>query len=486
MISNEESKPVQAEQAAPVAPVTPEQPETSGDLNISRRELLKGAGALAVAGGAVFSGTLGALGTNYAYAQGAGRIKIGWIGCGGRGGGAVRQSLDAAPEMLLWAAGDVFPKAKGARDGVARDSKYKDKVDCPDERCFEGFDNYKGVVDSGIDMIVHATPPGFRPQHVAYAVEKGKHVFSEKPFAVDVWGVQQILAAAKMADEKKLGIVAGTQRRHDKSYIETINKIKEGAIGDIVSGQCYWNQGGLWDNSNQFKPGMSDMEKQLINWYYYTWICGDHIVEQHIHNLDVMNWVIGAHPDSAVGMGGRQVRTDPRFGHIYDHFATELTYPGGIKVLSFARHQDATTGNVSEFIQGTKGTSNANSRIYVKGQPEWKAPGGGRDAYIQEHIDLVDSIKAGKPLNEGVQIAESTLTAIMCREACYTGKAIQWNQLLSSGQQLFQAKPEWGPLPTPEVAKPGRTMVKRADISQEQVDELKKNGGIVTEKPLKA
>jgi predicted dehydrogenase len=450
----------------------PETQPVNEELNVTRRDFVKGA---AVTTAAVFAGTAyGALGTNYAHAQGAGRIKVGWIGAGGRGNGAVRQNLDAAPEMLLWAIGDVFPgKAKGARDGIARDEKYKSKVDVTDDRCFGDFDNYKGVIDSGIDLLVHATPPGFRPPHIAYAVEKGKHVFSEKPFAVDAWGVQKILDAAKMADEKKLGIVAGTQRRHDASYIQTINRIKEGAIGDLISGQCYWNQGGLWDRGGRDKY-KNDMEWQLNQWYYFTWICGDLIVEQHIHNLDVMNWVIGAHPESAVGMGGRQVRTQPQFGHIYDHFATELTYPGGIKVLSFARHQDNTAGNVSEFIQGSKGTSNCSNRIWAKGEAEWKAPGGGKDAYQQEHDNLVNSIKAGKPLNEGVQIAESTLTAIMCREACYTGKQIRWNDLLKSGQQLFQANYEWGPLPIPPVPTPGRTMIKRVDISQEMIDELKK------------
>jgi predicted dehydrogenase len=287
-----------------------------------------------------------------------------------------------------------------------------------------------------------------------------------------------------MADEKKLGIVGGTQRRHQKSYIETINRIKEGAIGDLISGQCYWNQGSLWnrgardakngDGSPRFK---SDMEWQMNQWYYFTWICGDLIVEQHLHNLDVMNWVIGAHPESAVGMGGRQVRTEPHFGHIYDHFATEYTYPGGIKVLSFCRHMDNTASNVSEFIQGSKGTSNCSNRIWPKGEAEWRAPGGGIDPYQQEHNDLVASIKEGKPLNEGVAVSESTLTAIMGREACYTGKQIRWNDLLNSGQDLFQAKLEWGPLPVPPVARPGRTNVSRIDISQEDIDKLKNQAG---------
>ena len=463
---------IHEQEQSPVTPAPEVSSETASDLDVSRRDFVKGA---AVTTAAVFAGTAyGALGNNYAHAQGQGRIKVGWIGAGGRGNGAVRQNLDAGPEMQLWAIGDVFPgKAKGSRDGIVRDEKYKNKVNVPDERCFGDFDNYKGVIDSGIDLLVHATPPGFRPIHVAYAIEKGKHVFAEKPFAVDAWGVQQVLNAAKIADQKKLSIVAGTQRRHQKSYIETINRIKEGAIGDIVSGQCYWNQGELWDRGprENFK---NDMEWQLNQWYYFTWICGDLIVEQHLHNLDVMNWVIGAHPESAVGMGGRQNRTAPRFGHIYDHFATELTYPGGIKVLSFARHMNNTAGNVSEFVQGTKGKSNPGGRIWVTGGQEWGAPGGGKDPYQQEHDDMIQSIRDGKPLNEGVAVAESTLTAIMCREASYTGKEIRWDSLLNSGQQLFQANYEWGPLPVPPVAVPGRTMIKRVDISQEMIDELKK------------
>ena len=463
---------IHEQEQTPVTPASEVASEQTSNLDVSRRDFVKGA---AVTTAAVFAGTAyGALGNNYAHAQGAGRIKVGWIGCGGRGNGAVRQNLDAAPEMLLWAIGDAFPgKARGSRDGIARDEKYKSKVDVTDDRCFGDFDNYKGVIDSGIDLLVHATPPGFRPIHVAYAVEKGKHVFAEKPFAVDAWGVQKIYDAAKMADEKKLSIVAGTQRRHDKSYIETINKIKEGAIGDLISGQCYWNQGLLWDRGGRDKF-KNDMEWQMNQWYYFTWLCGDLVVEQHLHNLDVMNWVIGAHPESAVGMGGREMRTEPQFGHIYDHFATELTYPGGVKVLSFARHMNNTASNVSEFIQGSKGTSNCSNRIWVKGEAEWKAPGGGKDAYQQEHDDMINSIKAGKPLNEGVAVADSTLTAIMCREASYTGKEIRWDALLKSGQQLFQANHEWGPLPVPPVARPGRTMIKRVDISQEMIDELKK------------
>lgn len=449
---------------------------STADTELSRRDFVKG---VAVTTAAVFAGTAyGALGTNYAHAQGNGRIKVGWVGCGGRGGGAVRQSLDAADEMLLWAVGDVFDRAKGARDGVLND--HKNKVDCPDERCFTGFDAYKGVIDSGIDLLVQTTPPGFRPIHIEYAIQQGKHVFAEKPFGVDAWGVQKVMAAAKMADEKKLAIVSGAQRRHQKHYLETIARIKEGAIGDIVSGQCYWNQNGeLWDRSKDrdFNPEWDDMKKQVWNWYHYTWLCGDHVVEQHLHNLDVMNWMIGTHPDSAVGMGGRQSRLTPP-GHAFDHFATELTYPNGIKVLSMARQQNNTEGNVSEAVQGTKGsafTDGGRAEITIYGQADkWRPAGGGRDPYQQEHIDMVQSIKDGKPLNEGHRMAESTLTAIMCREACYTGKKILWDQLLNSGQQLFQAAYEWGPLPTPPVARPGRTMVKRVDISQDMVDELKK------------
>ncbi len=465
-VEQQDKQPVLPVAEAEVKPV-----EGSAELDVTRRDFIKGA---SVATAAVFAGTAyGALGNNYAHAQGAGRIKVGWVGCGGRGSGAVRQNLDAAPEMLLWAVGDAFPKAKGARDGVRNDEKYKNKVDCPDERCFEGFDAYKGVVDSGIDLMVHATPPGFRPMHVAYAVEKRKHVFAEKPYGVDAHGVKMVMDAAELAKKNNTAIVAGTQRRHDKSYNETIAKIKEGAIGDIISGQCYWNQGLLWDRGGRDKF-KNDMEWQMTQWYYFTWICGDLVVEQHLHNLDVMNWAIGAHPESAVGMGGREVRTQPQFGHIFDHFATELTYPGGVKVLSFARHMNNTASNVSEFIQGSKGTSNCSNRVWAKGEAEWKAPGGGIDPYQQEHIDLVQSIKDGKPLNEGQQVAESTLTAIMCREASYTGKQIKWDDLLKSDQQLFQANYEWGPLPVPPVAVPGRTMIKRVDISQEMVDELKK------------
>jgi myo-inositol 2-dehydrogenase / D-chiro-inositol 1-dehydrogenase len=473
MSNLEEQKPVQPAQEAAETTTT----------DVSRRDFIKRAG---VTTAAVFAGTAyGALGTNFAHAQGQQRIKVGWIGCGGRGHGAVRQNLEAAPEMLLWSVGDVFPKARGQRDGLKNDAKYKDKVDCPDERCFEGFDAYKGVIDSGVDLIVHATPPGFRPEHIHYAVSKGRHVFAEKPFGVDAAGVKLCMEAAKIADAKKLSVVPGTQRRHTQSYIQTVRRLREEkAIGDIVSGQCYWNQGLLWDNgdrdaknpdgSPKFK---NDMEWQLKQWYYFTWICGDHIVEQHVHNLDVINWVIGAPPVAASGMGGRQVRVEPRFGHIYDHFATEYEYPGGVKVLSFCRHQNNTEGKETQMVQGTKGVSYPHGEIQLYGETtKWRAPGGGRDGMAQEHIDLVTAIKEGKPLNECQRMAESTLTAIMGREASYTGKRVNWNQLLDSDQKLFQAKLEWGPLPVPEVARPGRTMVKRVDISQEMIDALKAGG----------
>jgi predicted dehydrogenase len=285
------------------------------------------------------------------------------------------------------------------------------------------------------------------------AVAAGKHVFMEKPVAVDPTEVRQVIAASDLAAQKKLGIVAGTQRRHEAPYIETMKRVHAGAIGDIISAQCYWNQGGLWMNARQ--PAWSDMEWQLRNWLYFTWLSGDHIVEQHVHNLDVVNWAIQATPVKALSLGGRQVRTDPAYGHVYDHFTTEFEYPNGVKVLSMCRQIDGTASRVEERVQGTKGTTNCNGSI--RGQNAWRFEGERNNPYVQEHTDLIASIRANKPLNEGRRIAESTLTAIMARMSAYTGQEVTWDQAMNSKLSLMPAKLEMGPMPVPPVAVPGKT-----------------------------
>jgi len=420
---------------------------------LSRRDFLKTSAAVSAAT------LMTDLGTNYAFAQGSDRLRVGLIGCGGRGTGAAMDNLSAAPNVVLVALGDLFPdRLNGCRDRLKeraqKDKAFAEKCKVTDDHCFSGFDAYKQVIASDVDLVILATPPGFRPIHLKAAVEAGKHVFMEKPVAVDAPGVRSVIQSADLAAQKGLGIVAGTQRRHHAGYVETMKRIHDGAIGEIVAAQCYWNQGGLWSVERQ--PSMSDMEWQIRNWLYFTWLSGDHIVEQHIHNLDVINWAMQAHPVRALGMGGRQSRTAPVFGHIFDHFTVEYEYPNGARVLSMCRQIDGTAFRVAERIVGTKGYSNASS--FIRGQHPWRFEAQKPIfEYVQEHTDLIESIRTGKPLNEGRQIAESTLTAIMGRMSAYTGQEVTWEQALNSQENLLPAKFEFGPLPVPPVAVPGQT-----------------------------
>lgn len=419
---------------------------------ISRRDFLKSSAAVAV----IASAGPMILGQG-AHAAGSDVIRVGVIGCGGRGTGAARDALSSEGVKIV-ALGDLFQdRVDNAFRSLTGDEKLKDKVDITPDRCFTGFDNYKKVIAAGVDMVILAAPPGFRPPHLKAAVQAGKHVFMEKPVAVDAPGVRTVIAAGEMAKQKGLGIVAGTQRRHQASYVETINKIRDGAIGEIVGGQCYWNQGGLWNHGR--KPEWSDMEWQVRNWLYFSWLSGDHICEQHVHNIDVINWAIGAHPVKAYGFGGRQVRTDPAYGHIFDHFTIHFEYPSGARILSMCRQIDGCTNNVSEFVQGKKGTSNCANTIWRdkdKGRA-WTYAGPTPGPYQQEHKDLIASIRAGAPLNEAQQVAESCMTAIMGRMSAYTGQEITWDMALNSKESLMPEVLELGPLPVAPVAVPGKT-----------------------------
>ena len=398
------------------------------------------------------------------WAQGSDTLRVGLIGCGGRGTGAARDCLQGNDGVELVALGDVFPDRvqqcmASLAELAAEDAAFGAKVKVREDRTFVGFDAYRGVLDANIDLVLIATPPAFRPQHVAAAVDAGTHIFMEKPVAVDPTGIRSILASSERAQSKGLGIVAGTQRRHDAAYNDLMARIHDGAIGEIVGGQVYWNQGGLWMNERQ--PEWSDVEWQLRNWLYFTWLSGDHIVEQHIHNLDVANWALRAHPVRAVGVGGRQWRTDPAYGHIYDHFAIDFEYPGGVHVMSMCRQIDGTESNVSEHLVGTRGAANLSRWIQAGTAWRYEAPRSPVSPYQQEHTDLVNSIRAGAPLNEGRQVAESTLTAIMGREAAYTGAAITWDELLAADQSLVPTAVEFGTMDVAPVAIPGVTTLER-------------------------
>ncbi|MGQ9729976.1 MAG: Gfo/Idh/MocA family oxidoreductase [Candidatus Zipacnadales bacterium] len=418
---------------------------------IRRRDFLKSSAAVTAA--TMASGLF----SSGVWTQGTERLRVGLIGCGGRGNGAVRDHMNANEGVELYALGDLFEdRARGALNSLKE--PLGDKYNVTEERCFWGFDAYQKVIDSGVDLIIHATPPGFRPLHFKAAIEAGKHVFMEKPVAVCPTGVRMVLEAGKLAAEKGLGVVAGTQRRHQRGYQETIKRIHGGAIGKVLVMQVYWNQGGLWSHDHAEHPQWSDVEWQIRNWLYFTWASGDHICEQHIHNLDIANWVLQAHPLEVVCIGGRQVRTEPRFGHIYDHFAADFTYPDGVKVLSMCRQIDGTDSRVGEEAIGTEGRSNPGG--WIGGKEEYRHRGeGDPNPYEQEHRDLVASIRAGEPLNESQQVAESTMCAIMARMSAYTGKKVTWDWALNESKlDLVATLPtEFGDRPVDEVAMPGKT-----------------------------
>jgi len=384
-------------------------------------------------------------------------IKVGLIGCGGRGTGAARNILTADKGVELVAVGDVFEgQAKNAARQLAENKKYGSRVKIGNN-IFSGLDNYKKVLESGIDLVILATPPGFRPYHLQAAVEAGKHIFTEKPVAVDGPGIRMVMAAYEESLKKKLAIVAGTQRRHQKGYIETVAQLHDGAIGKILSARAYWNGDGIWFKNRQ--PNQSDAEYQMNNWYHFVWTCGDHIVEQHVHNLDVINWITRSHPVRAYGMGGRSHRpkgTPQEVGHIFDHFAVEYEYADGMRLFSFCRHAPDTWTNISEHVTGEKGTCQVNN--YNINGKKAGSDDGAMDPYEQEHVDLLRSIREGKPLNELKTVAESTLTAIMGRMATYTGIPITWEMALNSKEVTMP--PELtlqSKITVPPVAIPGQT-----------------------------
>lgn len=403
-------------------------------------------------------------------------IRIGVIGCGGRGTGAVLNVLGAQTRVIYPATGyhteDVAQTGPIERKDVqvialadvfedrlerCRDNLAKLNINIPNERCFTGFDGYKKLLAiPEINYVILATPPHFRPQQLMDSIRAGKHVFMEKPVAVDGPGVRMVIEAGELAKQKGLGIAAGTQRRHQRSYRETIKRLQDGAIGDILYARAYWCGGEIWVIDR--KPNMTDMEWQLRNWNYFTWLSGDHIVEQHVHNLDIINWVLNAHPIRAVvGCGGRQVRTDAKYGNIYDHFTVEFEYPNGVRMFSFSRQINGCDGKVEEAVVGTKGVSNCHNYIRGEGNSLWRYRDADPNAYEAEHQNLIASIRAGQPINEARNVAESTLTAIMGRECVYSGKVVEWNAIFNSKVRLGPDKYEFGPLPITPVPMPGRT-----------------------------
>ncbi len=394
-----------------------------------------------------------------AHAAGDDTIRVGLIGCGGRGTGAASQALRADANVKLVAMADAFrDNLEDKLQVLSRDNDIRDKIDVPKERQFAGFDAYQQCIDSGVDLVILATPPGFRPIHLAAAIAADKHVFMEKPVAVDGPGIRSVLESVAQAKEKKLGIGVGLQRHHQTPYLETVKRLQDGEIGDIVSARAYWNGAGVWVRPR--KDDQTEMEYQMRNWYYFNWLCGDHIVEQHIHNLDVINWVKDAYPVRCQGMGGREVRRGENHGEIYDHHAVEYEYADGSRMFSFCRHIPNCWNSVTEHVQGTKGRADiSGSRIETADGSRWRYRGDNPNPYQVEHDDLFASIRSGNPLNEGEYGAYSTLTSIMGRMATYSGKMVTWEQALSSELDLSPTKYAWdAEPPKPTVAVPGVTL----------------------------
>jgi len=427
------------------------------EKQVSRRDFLKGSAAVAA------TAALAGVGTHYVYAAGSDTIKVGLIGCGGRGTGAIAQCCEAADitktNIKVVAFGDLWQdKAKKAMDGLKKNQNHGSKVGATDATCFGGFDAGDKVIASGVDLIVTAAPPGFRPMHFDAAIKAGKNVFMEKPVCVDPNGYRIVSAAAAAADQKKLTVVAGTQRRHSKRFQATMEEIKKGTMGKLVGGQFYW-MGGPVTHNRPRGQGMSDIEWQVLNWYAWSWTCGDHIVEQHVHNLDVMLWAFGGPPESAVGIGGRQLRPEP--GNIFDHHAVEYTFPGGVKCASYCSHFGHSAANrETNRVVGEKGTSNCSGEILSHTKESmWSSKGEEINPQVQEHVDCLNSITGkDKHLNEAQQVADSSMTAVLGRMCTYTGREIKWDWATKvSKLRLGPEKLVFGPYKADEVAKPGET-----------------------------
>jgi myo-inositol 2-dehydrogenase/D-chiro-inositol 1-dehydrogenase len=406
----------------------------------TRRELLATSSAL------LGSSLLGrASAAPVARAGGADLLRVALVGCGGRGTGAALQALSTEGPVHLVAMADAFrDRLDASLAELAR--SIPERLDVPESRRFTGFDAFQRAIDVDVDVVILATPPGFRPLHFEYAIARGRHVFMEKPVAVDAPGVRRVLAAGALARRAGLKVGVGLQRRHDPRYVETVQRIRDGALGELELVRCYWNGVRPWVRRRE--PGWTEMEYQMRNWYYFNWLCGDHIVEQHIHNLDVANWIRGATPVSAQGQGGRQGPEDPDQGEIFDHHMVEYTYADGTKLLSQCRQIAGCWESVSEHALGAEGEADVSGfRIDARGGWEWRWRGESPDPYQAEHDALFAAIRADAPYDESETGAHATLTAILGRMATYSGRAVTWDEALASELDLSPASFAWDAAP---------------------------------------
>jgi predicted dehydrogenase len=435
----------------------------SSASRLSRRQFLQtGSGALA---GAALAGALSI--ERSAHAAGSDQLKLALVGCGGRGSGAAGQALSTSCNLKLVAMADLQPEQ--LEKGLSNlNERHADKVEVPKEHQFNDFDGYKKAIALA-DVVILATSPGFRPVHFEEAVRQGKHVFMEKPVATDAPGIRRVIAAAAEAKKKNLKVGVGFQRHHQAGYVELVKRIHDGALGEIQLLRAYWD-GGSRDGVERL-PGEMEMHYQIRNWYYFTWLSGDHIVEQHIHNIDVCNWIKGEHPMRAQGMGGRQVRNAKRHGQIFDHHFVEYEYADGSRMISQCRQIPHCWPNVSEHAHGTKGSADlmAGRNVFaIKGANAWRFPSKSptRDAYQQEHDDLFTAIVNDNPYNEAESAAFSTMTGILGRMATYSGQQVEWDDAFNSKTQLVPDPCTWETetpvLPDADgwypVAKPGTTI----------------------------
>ena len=401
------------------------------------------------------------VGTHRMYAAGSDKVRVGLIGCGGRGTYDSSNCLKAAENVELVAMGDLFEdRLKACRNTLSHNMP--DKVKVTDETAFTGWDAYKKVIGSDVDLVILTTPPHFRPLMLKAAIEAGRHVFMEKPVAVDPVGVRSVIASSDLADRKGLTILAGTQMRRISHLVEAVKKLRGGALGQIVSGQCFRLGGGMrgWGPKKR-QPGWSDMEWQLRRWLFMTWLSGDFIAEMHVHNLDIMNWAIGAHPVQCIGMGGRQQRIEPEYGDSYDHFAVEYEYPNGLRVAYQGAQQDGISNPHHQRLVGTRGSALLDfGRVVIEGANPAEIAWDQVNPCLTQHANQIDAIRRDQRLNEGRRIAESSLTAIMGRMSAYTGRALKWDWAMNASKlDLSPPAYEFGDLPMPPVPIPGKTQL---------------------------
>ena len=424
----------------------------------SRREFLKASTLAAISAGAAARAYSAAAG---APVGGSDLLRVGLIGCGGRGTGAAAQALQADKNVKLVAMADMFEdRLQTSLTSLQKKEEIAQKIDVPKDRQFVGFDAYQGLIAGGVDVVLLATPPHFRPAHLKAAVDAGIHIFAEKPVAVDAPGVRSVLDTCQKAQERGVSLVSGLCLRYSYGFQELVKRIHQGAIGEVLTLQANDYRGTIWLKPRQ--PDWTDMHWQMRNWYYFTWLCGDFNVEQHVHYLDVCAWVMkNQYPARAIGMGGRQQRTGPEYGNIYDHHSVVYEYENGAKLFSNTRQMRGCAGDMSASAVGTKGKAAFSERrgglTVTTGSDTWTYRGDENNFYQTEHDELFAAIRSGKPINNGRYMAHSTLLAIMGRMATYTGQVITWDQALNSKEDLTLEKYQWGPIETPPVAVPGVT-----------------------------